>query len=578
MTFDCRPRKPTKYRIGAAIFFATLCSSTIGWPWGGNIHSLINNQATIHLPASMSNVAANAGFLGAHASDADFRKRTDPVEAPRHYMDIDNFSGFFDGTLPHDLDSLITEYGGQIDVIQNGILPFAIEQFTDSLTHTMAAGKWDEVLLVAADLGHYVADAHQPLHCTRNYNGQFTGNDGIHGRYETEMTNRRLGEISLTPARVTYVSSPVDFAFEIITAGWSLVDSILTADNIARTESGHVFDEVYYDALWRETGDMTRARIQKATEALASLWYTAWVDAGRPPIPADLFSMPIAKARADRDRDFIPDLSDSVVTVAGVITSPDFAGGSSSLHFLQDFTAGMAMYAAGSISPPVLNIGDSVKVTGVIRQYNGLTEIQPQGSGDIQILGTGRVPRPQVIAASVLDDTVGETIEGLLAVMENVAIVPGEVFPALGRFGIVRAIDALGDTARVFIDNDTDIDGTETPGGHLTITGLISQYDPDFPPDAGYQLQPRALADIVPYHAGKLGDLNDDGNCNSTDALLILSYDVGLTIPQEPLARINAGLGDLNSDVLTNSTDALILLAFGAGQPVPFPVCQPLTP
>jgi len=76
---------------------------------------------------------------------------------------------------------------------------------------------------------------------------------------------------------------------------------------------------------------------------------------------------------------------------------------------------------------------------------------------------------------------------------------------------------------------------------------------------------------------GFLGDVNGDDNCNSTDALIILSYDVGITIPPDFLDRINAGIGDVNSDGPTNSTDALILLSFDVGIPVPFPVCDPIS-
>ncbi|MCK6619796.1 MAG: choice-of-anchor D domain-containing protein, partial [Calditrichia bacterium] len=75
-----------------------------------------------------------------------------------------------------------------------------------------------------------------------------------------------------------------------------------------------------------------------------------------------------------------------------------------------------------------------------------------------------------------------------------------------------------------------------------------------------------------------LGDVNGDNQVNSTDALVILSYDAGIPIPQPFLDRINAGLGDVNFDALTNSTDALIVLSYDAGIPVPFPLGDPLCP
>ncbi|NIR93671.1 MAG: hypothetical protein GWO08_08350 [Gammaproteobacteria bacterium] len=78
--------------------------------------------------------------------------------------------------------------------------------------------------------------------------------------------------------------------------------------------------------------------------------------------------------------------------------------------------------------------------------------------------------------------------------------------------------------------------------------------------------------------SGLLGDVNGDGAVNSTDALVILSYDAGLPLPQPFIDRINAGFGDVNSDGNTNSTDALIVLSYDVGIAVPFPVGQPYCP
>lgn len=77
---------------------------------------------------------------------------------------------------------------------------------------------------------------------------------------------------------------------------------------------------------------------------------------------------------------------------------------------------------------------------------------------------------------------------------------------------------------------------------------------------------------------GLLGDVNGDDLVNSTDALIILSFDAGIPIPQPFLDRINAGFGDVNGDGPTNSTDALIVLSFDVGIPVPFPVGDPFCP
>jgi hypothetical protein len=65
-----------------------------------------------------------------------------------------------------------------------------------------------------------------------------------------------------------------------------------------------------------------------------------------------------------------------------------------------------------------------------------------------------------------------------------------------------------------------------------------------------------------------LGDVNADGNVDSTDALIELSSDVGIDTSQ--YCPLNCG--DVNGDGVVNSTDALITLTYDSGTPVPFPL------
>ena len=65
----------------------------------------------------------------------------------------------------------------------------------------------------------------------------------------------------------------------------------------------------------------------------------------------------------------------------------------------------------------------------------------------------------------------------------------------------------------------------------------------------------------------KLGDVNGDDAVNSTDALIVLSCDVGVSSPFCP-----ASCGDVNDDGSINSTDALIILSYDVGITVPYPV------
>jgi phosphodiesterase/alkaline phosphatase D-like protein len=73
---------------------------------------------------------------------------------------------------------------------------------------------------------------------------------------------------------------------------------------------------------------------------------------------------------------------------------------------------------------------------------------------------------------------------------------------------------------------------------------------------------------------GFAGDMNGDDVVNSTDALIILSCDVGIDVSQ--FCPVNCA--DVNADGLVNSTDALIILSYDVGMSIPYPVGQPGCP
>ncbi len=268
--------------------------------WGSTGHRIINTRATDHLPSGMALFIQDSAFFGQHASDADNRKGSDTAEAPKHFIDLERYPGF--NALTPNLDSLIAIYGWAT-VKDIGILPWATVRAYDSLVAQLKRGDWTKAVLTAADIGHYVGDGHQPLHLTLNYDGQYTGNNGIHSRYESTMINTYQGAITVAPGASSYVSDRFGFVLAYCVAGNSLADSILHADTGAKVISGWSGSgsapPAYTAALWSLTGGMTRDLFQRATLALASLWYSAWVDAGLitasvagqslPEIPAALF-------------------------------------------------------------------------------------------------------------------------------------------------------------------------------------------------------------------------------------------------------------------------------------------------
>ena len=253
--------------------------------WGYDAHRLLNRAATTHLPADFELFAQWTDRLEELSTAADERRGSDPDERIKHYIDIDDYPEFFTGQLPHSYQDMVALYG-RTRVDANGTAPWAIEAAYNNLVTHFQAGDWDQAVAAAADVGHYVGDLHNPMHLTLNYNGQLTGQDGIHSRHESRLTARHLSDLVPAPGTISTVSDPLESVFGWIDKQYPGVAMILSADQTATSAAGgNTSSEVYYDRLWAEVGAQTTTWIRDASLAIASLWYAAWAEAGSPPLP-----------------------------------------------------------------------------------------------------------------------------------------------------------------------------------------------------------------------------------------------------------------------------------------------------
>lgn len=261
--------------------------------WGHVGHNKINTNASLSFNQEMTQFLEWTSILAAHASDADIRKGWDPTEGPKHYIDIDNYPGFLEnGVIPQDFDYAISLYG-ETFVFDQGILPWATKTTFDSLQSCFERGDWEQAVLFASDLGHYIADGHMPLHITRNYNGQYSGNYGIHSRYESEMIGMFNSQIEYSGFQIEAIDDVDQYIFNYLYTNYTYIDSILAADDYAEDIAGNTNSSLYYNALWDKTENITTELFMGASHTLAELIYTAWVNSGSPTITS-IFS-PISK-------------------------------------------------------------------------------------------------------------------------------------------------------------------------------------------------------------------------------------------------------------------------------------------
>ncbi|MFH1958262.1 MAG: hypothetical protein ABIJ15_07305 [bacterium] len=245
------------------------------FPWGREGHIIVNEGAIRNLPSGMDFFVKNIKVINRHIMNPDRRKSEDPGEGVRHWLDLEYFGKYpFKDIFSFDNPPMEQDYEER-----SGQLPWAIVEVLGELTAAMENMEKKKILLLTADLGHYVGDGGNPLHTTENYDGQWTGNRGIHGRFESGLIKRYSSMIKIDTFSVVYVKDPLSFVLEYLIESNSRISKILKADNNACWEPG-IYDDYYYDRMWDALEELTNTCFKKAAFVFASLLYTARIDSG----------------------------------------------------------------------------------------------------------------------------------------------------------------------------------------------------------------------------------------------------------------------------------------------------------
>jgi hypothetical protein len=273
------------------------------WGWGSKVHRLINDQAVDLLPDSVgAYFQHHRNWIVALSTDADQRRQYDRSGASYHYIDLEYYGEFPFADIPADRQTAVEKFGAD-NLEAWGSLPWHAAAVTSALRDAFERGEWKRAVLLAADLGHFVADGHQPLHTTVNYNGQDSGNDGIHAMFETYMVDSFLESYTYTKTTLEAIEDPATSLLHWLVEAHEALPDLLRADSLARGSLSKRRKRVlakgfsagqdavpaqYLEQLYRNTGDMAWRQISLATVRLTSLWYWAWVQAGKPIPPRQL--------------------------------------------------------------------------------------------------------------------------------------------------------------------------------------------------------------------------------------------------------------------------------------------------
>ena len=272
--------------IGRLVAVLALCLLAVRplAAWGPTGHDIVNTWAIQTLPPEMRGFfEANRQFILEHANDPDAWMAKDRYERMRHYIYMDKYGIFPFLELPHSFKQAVGQYGsGRVN--RDGLLPWQVGEHSLRLTEAFKSRNWDQVKLEAAALAHYVADAQDPLHVTKNFNGQLTGQTGLTDRFDIRLLDRYSKFFILHPEDATKINDPTEYAFQTCLDAYTSLDFIILADLRAREGLPDYTDE-YYDRFYSQVGSIVMKAINTAAHDAGSYWYTAWVNAGKPALP-----------------------------------------------------------------------------------------------------------------------------------------------------------------------------------------------------------------------------------------------------------------------------------------------------
>jgi hypothetical protein len=279
--------------------------------WGFYGHALLNRQAVFSLPPEMLPLyRLELQFISENAVNPDRRRYAVKGEAEKHYIDLDHYGDSALYKLPKYWAEAIQKYP-EDSLRAHGIGPWTAYLTFFSLTKAFAAKDKTAILRLSADLGHYLGDLNVPLHTTKNYNGQLTGQNGIHGFWESRVPELMATDYSLWIGQATYVPKPQVALWEAVAQVHQQVDSVLMFEK-KLTESFssdqkfsfeerngltvRVYSREFTEAYAKALDGQIERQMKASIRMVADFWYTAWVNAGQP----DLSKIELQKGEEEK--------------------------------------------------------------------------------------------------------------------------------------------------------------------------------------------------------------------------------------------------------------------------------------
>lgn len=266
--------------------------------WGFLVHKTVHQLSVYELPDNLQKFFyLNMEDIVTNAPRPDIRRNTDSTEASKHFIDIEAYGDSAINQLPLTWTDAVKKYCVDT-LLKYGYVPYHVIFMKNKLTEAFKLGNRDSILFYAADLGHYISDANVPLHTSINYDGQLTGQKGLHSLWESMVPEIEINNYNLhSKHKARYLKHPEQEIMKAVKHANSLLPDVFSKEKeISATFSDSekyrvqirngkeyknyksAFAKAYSAALKNTINN----QLINSANLTADFWYTSWVDAGRP--------------------------------------------------------------------------------------------------------------------------------------------------------------------------------------------------------------------------------------------------------------------------------------------------------
>jgi hypothetical protein len=273
----------------ALVLLAVVVAPAPAHAWGFAAHRLIMARAIALLPSELQPFFTRyRDEVIVRVVDPDLWRSVGWEDDPNHFLDFG-----VEAYGPYPFDALPREYGaalekfGSATLKRNGLLPWrAAEEFGNlrrAFDEFKGAAPYatSNVVLFSAVAAHYIQDANQPLHATIDYDGQRTGQGGLHARFERDLIERFESRIRLDVTSPARIANARDAVFDALLRSYQLVPRILQADKDA-IAGRRAYDDAYFEAFFQNVHPVLEEQLSRSIADTAGMIVGAWEAAGRP--------------------------------------------------------------------------------------------------------------------------------------------------------------------------------------------------------------------------------------------------------------------------------------------------------